>query len=157
MEFLSKYAAEMDRVFTAFLRLFKMQEILNLISHQKSKTLTGYSDLPEFVSAQLSSRSMTDSTLRSTVSALKKGSSVLTSPMVDVEHDSRELNVNVLLIAPQILSINNFCTVENSTPLQFNLPGTCYTGPVRRTNLTLITCPDSSVKYCSVRSISQMF
>ena len=63
--------------------------------------------------------------------------------MVDVEHDGRELNVNVLVIAPEILSSNNFCVAEHLTPLKFNLSGTCYTGPVRQTNLALITCPDS--------------
>ena len=96
-----------------------------------------------FVSAQLSSRLIADDTLRSTVSALKRGLSVLASPMVDVEHDGRELNVNVLVIAPEILSSNNFCVTEHLTPLKFNLSGTCYTGPVRQTNLALITCPGS--------------
>ena len=63
--------------------------------------------------------------------------------MVDVEHDGRELNVNVLVIAPEILSSNNSCVAEHLTPLKFNLSGTCYTGPVRQTNLARITCPDS--------------
>ena len=63
--------------------------------------------------------------------------------MVDVEHDVRELNVNVLVIAPEILSSNNFCLVEYLIPLKFNLSGTCYTSPVRQTNLALITCPNS--------------
>ena len=63
--------------------------------------------------------------------------------MVDVEHDGRELNVNVLVIAPEVLNSSNFCVVEHLTPLKFNLSGTCYTGPVRQTNLALITCPDS--------------
>ena len=40
------------------------------------------------------------------------------------------------------VSQNTFkCGVK--TPLKFNLSGTCYTGPVRQTNLALITCPDS--------------
>ena len=143
MEFLSKYTAEMNHAFAAFLRLFEIQDTLNQISRLNSKALIGYSDLPEFVSAQLSSRSMGDDTLHSTVSALKRGLSVLASPMVDVEHDGHELNVNILVIVPEILSSNNFCVVEHLTPLKFNLSGTCYTGPVWRTNLALITCPDS--------------
>ena len=143
MEFLSKYAAEMNRAFAAFLRLFEIQDTLNHISRLNSRALIGYSDLPEFVSAQLSSRLMVDDTLRSTVSALKRGLSVLASPMVDVKHDGRELNVNILAIAPEILSSNNFCVVEHLTPLKFNLSGTCYTGLVPQTNLALITCSDS--------------
>ena len=63
--------------------------------------------------------------------------------MVDVQHDGRELNVNVLVIAPEILSINNFCVVEHLTPLKFNSFGTCYSGSMWQTNLVLIKCFDS--------------
>ena len=146
MEFFSKYAAEMYRAFAAFLRLFEIQDTLNQIFRLNSKTLIGYSDIPEFVSAKLSTRlyiMAADDTLRSTVSALKRGLSVLASPMVDVEHDGRKLNVNVLVVALEVLSSNYFCVVEHLTPLKFNLSGTCYTGPVRQINLALITCPDS--------------
>ena len=81
---------------------------------------------------------MADDTLRSTVSALKRGLSVLASPVVDVKHDGRGSNVNILVIAAEILSSDNFCVVEHLSPLKFNLSGTCYTGPVRQTNLALI-------------------
>ena len=133
----------MNHAFAAFLKLCETQDTLNQIFRLNSKTLIGYSDIPEFVSAQLSSKLIADDTLRSTVSALKRDLSVLVSPMVDVEHDGRELNVNVLVIAPEILSSNNFCVAEHLTTLKFNLSGTCYTGPVRKTNLALITFPDS--------------
>ena len=53
MEFLSKYTAEMNHAFAAFLRLFEIQDTLNQISRLNSRALLGYSDLPEFVSAQL--------------------------------------------------------------------------------------------------------
>ena len=66
-------------------------------------------------------------------------SSVLASPMVYVEHDSCNLKVNILFLAPEIANKSNFCVVEHLTPLKFNLSGTCFTGPVRQTNLTLIT------------------
>ena len=109
----SKYAAEMNQAFAAFLRLFEIQDTLSQIFLLNSETLIGYSDIPEFVSAQLSSRLIADDTLRSTVSALKRGLSVFASPMVDVEHDGRELNANVLVIAPEILSSNDFCVAEH--------------------------------------------
>ena len=73
MEFFSKYAAEMKCAFVAFLRLFEIQDILNQIFHLNSKTLIGYSDIPEFVSVQLSSRLIADDTLPSIVSTLKRG------------------------------------------------------------------------------------
>ena len=44
MEFLSKYTAEINRAFTAFLRLFEIQDVLNQVSKLNSKSLVGYSD-----------------------------------------------------------------------------------------------------------------
>ena len=55
MEFLSKYAAEMNRAFAAFLRINKIQDTLNQISRLNDKTMVGNLDLPEFFFAQLES------------------------------------------------------------------------------------------------------
>ena len=64
--------------------------------------------------------------------------------MVDVEHDGRKLNVNIMLLAPEIVDKNNFCVVEHLTPLKFNLSGTCFTGSAQHwSNLALITCPNA--------------
>ena len=60
MDLLSKYVAEMYRAFSAFLTLFDIQDTLNQISALNSKALIVNSHLPEFVSAQLLSRLMTD-------------------------------------------------------------------------------------------------
>ena len=76
--------------------------------------------------------------LKLTVTTLEQGLSVA-SPMVDVEHDAHDLNVNILFLAPEIATKSNFCVVEHLTPLKFNLSGTCFAGPVRQTNLALIT------------------
>ena len=54
MEFLSKYTVEVNRAFTAFLRLFEIQDTLNQVSRLNEQTLVGYSDLPKFVSSNLS-------------------------------------------------------------------------------------------------------
>ena len=45
-------------------------------------------------------------------------------------------------MAPEIANKSNFCVVKQLTPLKFYLSGTCFTGPVRQTNLALITCPN---------------
>ena len=113
MEFLSKYTAEVNRAFTAFLRLFEVQDTLSQISRLNGKTLVGYSDLPKFLSSQLSAKLFVDSSLALTVTALEQGLSVLASPMVDAEHDSSDLNVNILLLAPEIANRGNFCVVEH--------------------------------------------
>ena len=43
MEFLSKYSAEVNRAFTAFLRLFEIQDTLNQVSRLNDRTLVGLS------------------------------------------------------------------------------------------------------------------
>ena len=68
----------------------------------------------------------------------------------------KDLNVNILLLVPEIVSKNNFCVVEHLTPLKFNLSGSCFTGPVRQTNLALITCPNSK-QIVSVEALHRCF
>ena len=156
MEFLSKYSAEINRAFSAFLRLFEIQDTLNQVSQLNTKTLVGYSDLPKFISSHLSSQLVVEPSLGLTITALEEGLSVLASPMVDVEHDGRNLSVNILMLAPEIESKNNFCVVEHLTPLKFNLSGTCFNGPVRQTDLALITCPNSK-QIVSVEALDRCF
>ena len=103
-----------------------------------------------------SSKLNSEPALRLAVAALEEGLSVLASPMVDVEHDGRNLNVNILLLAPEIVDKNNFCVVEHLTPLKFNLSGTCFTGPVQQSNLALITCPNAK-QVVSVDALDRCF
>lgn len=156
MDFLSKYSAEVNRAFAAFLRLFEIQDTLNQVSQLNRKTLVGYSDLPKFISSHLSAKLLIDPSLQLAIRALEEGLSVLASPMVDVEHDGRDLNVNILLLVPEIASKENFCVIEHLTPLKFNLSHTCFTGPVRQTNLALITCPNSQ-KIISLEALDRCF
>ena len=156
MDFLSKYSAEANRAFAAFLRLFEIQDTLNQVSQLNRKTLVGYSDLPKFISSHLSAKLLIDPSLQLAIRALEEGLSVLASPMVDVEHDGRDLNVNILLLVPEIASKENFCVIEHLTPLKFNLSHTCFTGPVQQTNLALITCPNSQ-KIISLEALDRCF
>ena len=121
MEFLSKYTAEINCAFVAFLRLFEIQDTLSQTSHLNDKRLVGYSDLPQFFSSHLSANLSIDPSLRLTITALQEGLSVLASPMVDVEHDGQNLTTDILLLAPDIMDKNSFCVVEHLTPLKFNI------------------------------------
>ena len=49
----------------------------------------------------------------------------------------------MLFLVPEIAGNENFCVIEHLTALKFNLSGSCFTGPVRQTNLALIMCPYS--------------
>ena len=111
MEFLSKYTAGLSSPFVAFLRLFKIQDSLSLVSHFNGKTLTGYPDLSKFVASHLSAKLVVDPFLKLTVSTLEEGFPVLASPMVDVERDGRNLTVDILLLATVIGDQNDLCVV----------------------------------------------
>ena len=156
MDFLSKYSAEVNRAFAAFLRLFEIQDTLSQITQLNRKTLVGYSDLPKFISSHSSAKLLIDPSLKLTITALEEGLSVLASPMIDVEHDGRDLNVNILLLVPEIVNEENFCVVEHLTPLKFNLSGSCFNGPVQQTNLALITCPNSK-QIVSIEALDRCF
>ena len=72
--------------------------------------LVGYSDLPKFLSSQLYAKRFVYSSLVLTVPVLEQGLSVLTSPMVDIEHDD-DLNVHILFLAPEIAYKNRMVFV----------------------------------------------
>ena len=90
------------------------------------------------------------------ITALEEFLSVLASPMIDVEHDGRDLKVNILLLVPEIANEENFCVIEHLTPIKFNLSDSCFYGPVRQTNLALITCPNSK-QIVSLEALDRCF
>ena len=97
MELLSKYTAEINRAFVAFLRLFEIQDTLSQISHLNDKPLVGYSDLPKFIPSHLSVKLPIDPSLRLTITVLEEGKSVLESPILDVGHHAQNLTTDILL------------------------------------------------------------
>ena len=104
--------------------------------------MIGFSDLPHYVTTAISNSLVIDSDMKFTLNALNDGLSALLNPSVDIEHNGRELDVNILVTVPQITNLNSFCSIEYLTPIKINISNTCYTGPVRQKNLVLITCSD---------------
>ena len=156
MEFLSKYTAGLSRAFVAFFRLFEIQDTFSLVTCVRNRQMGLYSDLPKFVASHLSAKLVVDPSLKLTVSALEEGLSVLASPLVDVEHDGRNLTVDILLLAPVVRDQNDFSIVERLTSLKFNISGKCFTGPVQHTNLALISCPKSK-QVVSFKALDRCF
>ena len=54
---------------------------------------------------------------------------MLTGPMVDVEHDSKDLSISILLLALEVVDKSNFDIMEHFSSLKFNLSGVCVTTP----------------------------
>lgn len=143
LEFLSKHSNAVNRAFATLLRLTEMQDVLHQFSTLESKTLFGFPHLPPFLHPQIISRLALDPTMTFTSQALSEGFPLLINPMVDIEHQGTHIEAGVLLTIPEIASLNSFCTIEYLSPIKFNSSNVCYTGPVTKLNLVIITCPNS--------------
>ena len=142
-EFLSKHSNTVNRAFASLLQLNKMQDILHQFSTLETKTIFGFPYLPPFLNPQIISRLKTDPTMTYTVQALTEGFPLLLNPMVDIEHQGQQIEASVLLTIPEISNLNSFCTVEYLSPIKINSSNICYSGPVTKSNLVLISCPNS--------------
>ena len=76
-----------------------------------------------------------------TSKALVDGSPIFINPVVDIEHYGGHTGDSVLLTLPEIPNQETFCSIENLTPVKFNLSNICYIGPITKQNLVLLRCP----------------
>lgn len=120
-----------------------MQDVLHQFSTLESKTLFGFSHLPPFLHPQITSKLEMDPSMKYTSKALNDGFPLLINPVVDIEHSGNQVQASVLLTIPEITDLNSFCTIEYLTPIKYNLSNTCYSGPVTKLNLVMISCPNS--------------
>ena len=81
--------------------------------------------------------------LQATEHALRGGYSLLIRPLLDYDltHDHK-FRLNILFAVPQVSANSAFCTLESWTPFKYNLSGVCYTGPLPRDDIVLVTCSD---------------
>ena len=143
LEFLSKHSNAVNRAFAALLRLSEIQDTLHQFATLETRTLFGFSHLPAFLHPQILTRLSTDQSMTYTAKALDEGFPLFINPMVDIEHQGSHIEAGVLLTLPVIPDTNAFCTIEYLSPLKFNSSNICYTGPVTKENLVLLTCPNS--------------
>ena len=143
LEFLSKHSNAVNRAFASLLRLAEMQDILHQFSMLETQTLFGFPHLPSFLHPKIIVSLATDSTMKYTLPALKEGFPLLINPMVDIEHTGHSVEASVLLTIPEIPNLNAFYTVEYLTPIKYTLADVCYSGPVTKGDLVLISCPNS--------------
>ncbi|KAL9973740.1 hypothetical protein ACROYT_G020234, partial [Oculina patagonica] len=143
LEFLSKQSNAILRTFVSLLRLTEIQDILHQFSLLDTKTLFGLPHIPSFLHSQIISRLSTDPTMKYTTPALKDGFPLLINPMVDIEHNGNHIEASVFLTIPEVPNLNAFCTIEYLTPIKYQSKNVCYSGPVTKLDLALISCPDS--------------
>ena len=143
-ELTSTHSYQLSRTFIGLLRLFELQDLLHQASQLQNKELVGYSSFPGFMTADIRARLSTLPFLALTTKGFNSGFPLLIEPMVDCSFsDSKNFVLNILFTVPEIPDENSFCTLEYVTPIKYNVSGTCYTGPITRHDLALVTCPDS--------------
>ena len=125
------------------LRLTEIQDILHQFSLLETKTLFGFPHLPSFLHSQIINHLATVETMKYTSPALKEGFPLLINPMVDIEHSGNQVEASILLTIPEIPNLNAFCTIEYLTPIKYISKNVCYSGPVTKSDLALINCPNS--------------
>ena len=65
-----------------------------------------------------------------------------TKAVIDLGDNTLRLQISILLTIPEIVKDNDFCVLEYITPLKYNISNTCYVGPLTRSDLALVSCPD---------------
>ena len=143
LEFLGKLAGQTVKFFFTLLRLIEAEDIIRQAKRIEGKTLTGYSELPDFVITELSRKLQLHDNMAITIQALHAVYPLLMEPLVNYKHARNILNLNILMTIPQIKDTDVICTLEYFTPIKYNISGVCYTGPVTRNDLALVTCPNS--------------
>ena len=53
---------------------------------------------------------------------------------------TKSMGINILFTILELTNDHTFCTLENLTPLKYNISGTCFQGPITRDELALLRC-----------------
>lgn len=141
-EFLSKHCVNQPR-FCFHATAHRNAGCFHQFSTLSTKTLFGFPHLPPFLHPQITSRLEMDSSMVYTSKALAERFPLLINPMIDIEHIGSQIEASDSLTLPEIPNLDSPCTTEYLTPVKFNSSGQCYSGPVTRLNLVLISCPHS--------------
>ena len=143
-EFTSKHSHQLVRTLVGILRLFEFQDVIKQASELQNRELVGYSSFPGFMIADITARLSRLPSLALTTKALTTGFPLFIEPLVDFSFPKPDqLSLNILFTVPEVPNENSFCTLEYVTPIKYNISGTCYTGPITRHDLALVTCPNN--------------
>ena len=141
-EFLSLYFLEVNKAFGALLRLTEIDDLVRQFAHLSRKTLVGFPDLPRFLTAQLELRLSRFHSLSATVSALRAGFALMIEPVVDFNVTNLcTVQIHLLFTLPNLHS-TSICTLEQLSPISYQLNGLCFGGAISRHDLLLLSCED---------------
>ena len=142
LEFLSKYTMEVNRALTSLLHLQELDDFVRQAEKITSHELAGFKDLPCSISTELSAQLSAILSLNSTIKALDRGFPLIIRRLLNYDFSTNnKFKINIFFTVPSLTPNNNFCTVQSLTPLKYNISGVCFTGPLSRKDIMLVTCP----------------
>lgn len=140
MEFLGKFAQQVDKTFVALTRFVEIQDIVTQFAHFQNRKLVGLSDLPQAVINSVLKHLKAVPDLSLTIKALEDGFPLLMDPVTEYSKESSALTLRTLFTIPRITSKDALCTIETLSSLTYKIGSRCFTGPLSRHDLVLITC-----------------
>ena len=145
MEFLGEFSFQVNKIFTSLIRYVEVQDIVTQFAHIQNRKLIGLSDLPQSVIASVLRHFDTIPDLSLTMKALQDGFPILINPITEYENKLAHLRLSTLLTVPRIASKNGLCTIESLVALTYKTDNRCFTGPLSRNDLVLVSCLDSKL------------
>ena len=145
LEFFSKYTMQIIRALSSLLRLIELEDFTRQTEHLTKQDLIGYSALPRSISTELSAQLSAVPSLRATSSALNSGFPLLIPPLLDYDFTpNHKFKLNILFTVSHVSSNEKYCTIQPLTPLKDNISGICFTSPMSRDDVMLVTCSTES-------------
>ena len=146
LEFSSRFSLEINKMFSSLLRFVEIQDTITQFKRFQNQELVGFIDLPESVVSVLRKKLTDLREFGNTLKALEDGFQLLINPSTQFQHHDRYIVLHTLVTLPRISSKTAFCTVEQLSPMVYKLDNAkCYSGPITRDNLVLVTCPNSKI------------
>lgn len=81
---------EINRSFTALLRMTEVDGLLRQLTHLSRRKVIGFADFPRFLTEEISLKLSTVPSLEPAIDALKGGLSVMMNPMVEIQFPSAQ-------------------------------------------------------------------
>ena len=145
LDFTAEFSFETSKIFNSLTRFIEIQDVLNQFSRFQGRELVGLNDLPESLTSALLSQLRKQRNFRFTAKALADGFPILMSPITQYDHKDTYISLHTLITLPRITTSTAFCTIEYLMPLTYQTNKRCYTGPLTRNDLILVSCPNSKI------------
>ena len=116
---------------------------MNQFARIQGRDLVDIGNLPESLVSALTSQLQRK--FRFTAKALADSFPILMNPLTQYEHKDRYISLHTMVTLPRITTKTAFCTIEYLLPLTYQVNKRCYSCPLTRNDLILVSCLNSKI------------